>query len=98
MRKDRVYSVKMALQSTRFDIIGAECGCPAGQRPTGSCKHIGALSYAIADFVRLRAYPDYQTCTEVLQQWNCPRSRTVEPIPVDKPGERRQELNCSHKS
>ena len=89
MRKDRVYSVKMALQSTSFDIIGAECGCPAGQGPTGSCKHIGALSYAIADFVQFRASPDYQTCTDVLQQWNRPRSRKVEPIPVDKLGERR---------
>ena len=87
MQKDRVYSVRMALQSASFDIIGAECGCPAGQGPTGSCKHIGALSYAIADFVWFIASPDYQTCTDVLQQWNRLRSRKIIPIPVDKRGE-----------
>ena len=92
MRKDRVYCVKIALQSSSFDIIGAECGCPAGHGPNGSCKHIGALSYALADFIRFRASPDYQTCTDVLQQWNRPRSRRVEPIPVDQLGDRRREL------
>ena len=37
MRKDRVYCVRLALQSSSYDIIGAECGCPAGQGSTGSC-------------------------------------------------------------
>ena len=82
----------MALQGITFNIIGAECGCPADQRPIGSCKHIGALSNAMADFVKVSASPDYRTCTDVLQQWNRPRSHKVEQIPVDKVGERRREL------
>lgn len=88
MRKDRVYSV-----NTNFDIICVECGCPAGQGPTGSCKHIGTLSYTIADFVQFRASPDYQISTDVLQQRNCPCSRKVDPIPL-----RMQTRTCSHKS
>ena len=92
MRKDRVYCVQMALQHSSADIIGAECGCPAGCGPTGSYKHIGALSYALADFIRFRASPDYQTCTDILQQWNRPRARKVEPFPVHQLGDRRREL------
>ena len=92
MRKDRVYCVQMALQKSSSDIIGAECGCPAGHGPTGSCKHIGALSYALADFARFKTSPKYQTCTDTLQQWNRLRARKVEPIPVDQLGDRRRDL------
>ena len=46
MRKDRVYLLKMALKSEGNDIVFAECRCPAGKGPRGSCKHIAALSYA----------------------------------------------------
>lgn len=53
---------------------------------------VGALSYALADFIRFRTSPEYQTCTDMLQQWNRPRSRKVEPIPVDQLGVRRREL------
>ena len=42
-RKDQVYGVRMALQRK------TECGRPAGHGPTGSCKNIAALSYALAD-------------------------------------------------
>ena len=60
MRKDRVYFLKMALNVNTFDIFFAKCGCPAGFGPQGSCKHIGALSYVLADFCkvtsRLRQY------------------------------------------
>ena len=83
MRKDRTYCVHMVLQRNSCDIIGAKCGCPAGAGPTRSCKHIGALSYALADFFRLRILPEYITCTDKLQEWNWPRGRKVEPIPVD---------------
>ena len=82
----RVYCVQMALQNSSFDIVSAECGCPAGCGPTGSCKHIGALSYALADYVRFRSSPDYQTCTDTLQSWNRPRACKVDPIPVDQLG------------
>ena len=43
MRKDRMYSISMALSSNSQEIMQAECGCPAGREPHGSCKHIAAL-------------------------------------------------------
>ena len=44
--------------------------------PTGSCKHIAALAYAIVDFSHCKSLPAYQTSTNMLQQWNrpCPTS------------------------
>ena len=45
----------MALRTGGYDIAHAQCECPAGIGPHGSCKHIAALSYTLADF----ALPDY---------------------------------------
>ena len=84
MCKDRVYCLRLALQSSICDIIGAECGCPAGQGSSGSCKNIGAFSYAFADFFRFRTSAEYLTCTDTLQQWSCACACKVEPIPVDQ--------------
>ena len=78
--------------SKSLDIVNAECGCPAGCGPCASCKHIGALSYALADFFRILTAQEVSTCTDRLQQWNQPRGRKVNPIPVDKLGDRRREL------
>ena len=71
----------MALQSSSSEIISAECGCLAGNGPIGCCKHIGALSSL-----------EHQTCTDTLQQWNCPRAHKVEPVPVNQLGDRRRQL------
>ena len=46
----RVYKLNLAICTESYDIIFAECGCPAGKGPSGSCKHIGALCYAFAEF------------------------------------------------
>ena len=92
MRKDQVHCVPMALQKRSSDIISAECGCPVGHGPTGSCKHIGALSYTLADFARFKTSPRYQTWTDTLQQWNRPCARKVEPIPVDQLGDCQRDL------
>ena len=54
MQKDCVYCVQMALESSSSDITAAECGCPAGHGPNGSCRHIGALLYGLADFIRFK--------------------------------------------
>ena len=70
MRKDRVYFLKMVLNANSCDIFYAECGFPAGVAPQGSCKHIGAFSYALADFCRVWCLPEYMTCTDKLQEWN----------------------------
>ena len=92
MRKDRVYKLALALQTDSLDIVQAECGCAAGKGPHGSCKDIAALSYAFADFCRLGTTPEFLTCTDKLQQWNHPRAKRIDPIPVNPLGTRRREL------
>ena len=92
MRKDRLYSMKMIISTNSYDVLNAECGCPAGKGPNCSCKHIGAFSYALSDFCRVGSVPDFLTCTDQLQQWNRPRGRKVDPAPVDRLGDRRREL------
>ena len=78
--KDRIYKLKLALNS-QCDVIAAECGCPTGKAPHGSCKHIGALCYAFAEFCTLGIPPQFLTCTNRLQSWNKPRARKLHPIP-----------------
>lgn len=92
MRKDRVYLLRMVLNVKTFDIFFAECGCPAGLGPQGSCKHIGALSYALVDFSKMQSLPTHKSCTDKLQEWNKPRGKRVDPIPVEQLGSRRREL------
>ena len=99
MRKDHVYFIKLVIRSEAESVIVyAECGCPAGRGPMGSCKHIAALAYALVDFGRTRSLPEYRTCTDVLQQWNRPRPRHVEIIPVSELGSHRRQLTPSVKS
>ena len=93
MRKDRVYKVVISLHKDSFDVVTACCGCPAGKDPTASCKHIGAVCYAVVSFCTLKRLPDFATPTEKLQEWNRPRPRKVEPIPVTELSERRREIN-----
>ena len=40
--------------------------------------------------------PEFLTCTERLQQWNCPCGHRVPPIPVDQLGNRCRELFPTH--
>ena len=49
MKKNVVYKLVISL-NTKYDIEIAKCGCKAGKGPKGSCKHIGALCYALAQF------------------------------------------------
>ena len=52
-----MYSISMALSSSSWEIMQAECGCPADRGPHGSCKHIAALCYALVDFSRFNTTP-----------------------------------------
>ena len=92
MRKDRIYKVCIGLEIGSSDIAYAACGCPAGKGPRGSCKHIAVLTYGISEFCKIF---ESQTCTDVLQIWNKPRAKKVNPIPVDELGSRRRELTNS---
>ena len=59
MRKDIIYMLKLVLKSEELDIVFAECGCPAGIGPKGSCKHIAAVAYALVDFSHHVSLPEY---------------------------------------
>ena len=96
MRKDCVYKLIMRLGSD-LNIISAQCGCPAGKGPTASCKHIGALCYAFANFCACGKLPDFITCTEKLQEWNRPRGKKVQPIPVEDFIDRKHEILGSYR-
>ena len=76
MRKDREYKIQMVL-SPSAEILYAEDGCPAGRGPTGSCKHIAALCYALEEFVRLGFTRPLLSCTSRLQTWNQPRQKKL---------------------
>ena len=91
MKNDIVYKV-MSLESLSYTIVAAVCGCKAGQGPKGSCKHVGALCYAFAEFCRVGKLPEFISSTQKLQEWNQPRSRRVDVIPVMDLSSRRQEI------
>ena len=76
MKKTLVYHLKMILVE-QGDIDHAECGCPAGQGPKGSCKHIAALGYALEEFSRIKNVRDPVACTSQLQSWNQPRKKVL---------------------
>ena len=98
MKKDRVYILKLVLKLKKHDMVSAECGCPAGLGLKGSCKHIAALTYALADFSHHGSLPEYQTCRQLLQQWNRPRQQHVDIIPVYQLGSHRRNLTSSVRS
>ena len=92
MRKDRMYKLVVLLEPNTFDIIAAGCGCPAGKGPCASCKHIGVLCYALEEFCHFGRLPDFLTSTDQLQQWNCPRPKKLDLIPVSDLNSRRAEI------
>ena len=92
MRKDRIYKLLLFLDLESSDIVAAECGCPAGKGPCASCKHIGGLCYALEEFCRFGQVPEFRTCTDQLQQWNRPRPKKLDVIPVASLASRRHEL------
>ena len=101
MRKDRLYKLFLYLDAETYDIMGAECGCPAGKAPYASCKHIGDMCYALEEFSRFGRIPGFLTCTERLQCWNKPREKKLDIIPVSSLSSRKCELmkqESSHRS
>ena len=81
MKKNLKYNVKLSLCNNgehEGEIAFASCACPAGKGPSGSCKHIAALCYALEEFVRLKCTREFETCTSRLQTWNQPRKRKLD--------------------
>jgi hypothetical protein len=75
-----------------MDIVTAECWCPAGNGPSASCKHVGAMCYALAEFSWYGRTPDFLTCTEKLQSWNQPHPKKLDAIPVADLSLRKNEI------
>ena len=92
MRKDCVYKLILVLGKGSFDVLEAKCGCPAGKGPHASCKHIGALCYALEEYTRIGKCPEYITFTDKLQSWNKPRPQKLEIITVADLTLRRKEI------
>lgn len=68
MKKNLKYNVKLSMCNNgghEGNITFASCACPAGKGPRGSCKHIGALCYALEEFVRLKCTREFETCTSI---------------------------------
>ena len=84
MKKDIVYKLEMTLDDNG-DVVTASCGCPAGGRPHGSCKHIAALCYALEAYCRFVEETRLQdSCTSRPQVWNRPRKRHLTPQEIDE--------------
>ena len=79
MKKNTVYKRVHSLSEKSYDIESAKCGCKAGKGPMASCKHIGATCY---EFCKSGKLSDILTCTQKLQEWNRPRNKKVEILPV----------------
>ena len=71
----------MTIDKATVDVSSAQCTCPAGKGPFGSCKHIAALCFALEDFAKMREIileQGEEACTSVLQRWNQPRKKRLE--------------------
>ena len=84
MKKVTIYTIRLIINASNSDISYAQCGCPAGCGPKGSCKHIAAMCYALEDFSRIKHLRDPVSCTSQLQTWNQPRKRHLEPVDVHR--------------
>ena len=82
MKKDILYNINLTMDSNDY-VLTASCGCPAGAGPTGSCKHICALCYALEKFCEIKRLRSPQSCTSELQKWNQPRKRKLESRPAE---------------
>ena len=82
MKKNIIYSIRIVINSSNADIMYAQCGCVAGKGPRGSCKHLGAMCYALVDFRHISQPRDHVSCTSKLQTWNQPRKHTLDTADV----------------
>ena len=46
MKKDKFYNINLEISTDNSSVTLAECSCPAGKDPHGSCKRIAAVMFA----------------------------------------------------
>ena len=71
MKQDTVYKLNL-LMNNKGQIQTATCGCPAGVGPTGGCKHISPLCYAL---IELR---NCASDGHAHQYWNQPQKQKLD--------------------
>ena len=87
MKKDKFYNINLKISADNSSVTLAECSCPAGKGPHGSCKYIAAVLFALDRFY---AYyeegkkEDEITCTSKLHTWNQPRKRCLDSKAANK--------------
>ena len=101
MKKDRVYKIKVEISTETSSVHLAECSCPAGKGPHGSCKHIAATLFALENFyVTCQETEDESvSCTSKLQVWNQPRKKRLDSKPAGDISFKVEEYNhkpCRH--
>ena len=94
MKKKVQYKLALTISGKTAAITRAECGCPAGEGPLATCKHIGAFCFTLEEFCRLGRTRGFLTCTDQLQSWNQPKPAKPVMIPVTELDSRRQELSA----
>ena len=103
MKKDRVYKINVEISTETSSVHLAECSCPAGKGPHGSCKHIAATLFALENFYTIfhcqEAEGESLSCTSKLQMWNQPRKKRLDSKPASDISFKVEEYNykpCRH--
>ena len=73
-KKKISYNYKLKI-SNRGEIKNANCECPSGQGPAGSCKHIVAVALMLCHFKEKGEILVKQSGTERLQVFHHPQSK-----------------------
>lgn len=83
MREDWVYKVFILMHQSSAKIFKAYCSCPAGL--SGCCNHVTATLYCLEDYIHCGLQDDeWKGCTERLQTWNQPSSKSSGARPIDE--------------
>jgi len=72
MKKKVSYSVKVVLEQSG-EVRNSHCECPGGIGPHGTCKHIVACLFVLADFRSTGVLKVTKSCTETLQSFHRPK-------------------------
>jgi hypothetical protein len=83
MKKKVAYNVRIKLESSG-EIENADCECPAGKGPFGTCKHTAAMLLMLCSFAKSGDIAVEKACTESLQIFHHPKKPHIgSPIKVN---------------
>ena len=88
MIKSVKYVVDVMIGQDR-SVVESQCECAAGMGPDAHCKHVCAVLFACADFMKLGTYKTELTCTQKLQTFHRAKPHKGSPLKarqLDMPG------------